>query len=961
MRITLSTAALLLLTGSLAAQSPYKPTTAAQKTESEQQRGRLANASWLSALPLKNVGPTIMSGRVTDIDVNPENPVEFYVAYASGGLWHTKNNGQSFTPISDNLPHTFMGDVTVNWKERIIWLGTGEPNAQRSSYAGTGVYKSEDNGKTWTSCGLPESHHIGGIALHAGNKNTALVAVTGKLYTNNKERGVFRTEDGGKTWQQTLYINDSTGAIDITSDPVNPDIVYACMWEKGRKAWNFVESGEGSGIYKSTDGGKTWRKLNTPDSGLPYGKYVGRTGIAAYEKDPSILYAVVDNQAPRKATGNNGGGVDEYAPKDLLKLTQKSFDTLDNKKLDAFIRRYRIPNETAVSVKEKVKNGTLSPTALTDFISEDKSTFTDPSPDVTGAEIFRSNDGGKTWKKTHDKYIDNAFFTYGYVFARIWISPANPDKIVTVAVPLLCSEDGGKTFRDLGKENVHVDHHAFWFDPKNDEHFINGNDGGINISYDNGATWFKANTPPLGQFYAVTTDNAVPYRIYGGMQDNGVWYGPSTYTFSYNWTADGNYPYKSIGGGDGMQVQVDPRDNNTYYTGSQFGYYYRNSLDQSVPYLGIQPGHQFGEKPLRFNWQTPIHLSVHQPDVLYLGANKVYRSLNKGANMTAISPDLTHGFVKGDVPYGTITTLHESPLKFGLLYTGSDDGRIHVSRDGGFSWTDVTGKLPARLWASRVQASAHKEGRVYATLNGYRYDHFEPYLYVSEDFGKNWTRLGKDLPLEPLNVVREDSINENVLYVGSDNGLYVSFNKGVSFHPWDNGMPRVPVHDIALQQRDKAIVVATHGRSIYTGDIAYIQQLTPEKIAGKPFMLESKQTPVAAPRVRRRFSAPTNDQLPAVAFFTKEQGPITITLVAADGKELMQVKDTAVGGINVTEVPLAIAAPVQEALHEQWKKQGNYDENRYVLPPGKYKLNIVFADGTVLVKEVEGGVGRKGR
>jgi hypothetical protein len=399
----------------------------------------------------------------------------------------------------------------------------------------------------------------------------------------------------------------------------------------------------------------------------------------------------------------------------------------------------------------------------------------------------------------------------------------NPDKVFALGVTLHMSTDGGKTWKEIDKANVHADHHALWINPDRDSHIINGNDGGVNITYDDGATWFKANSPALGQYYAVTVDNARPYNVYGGMQDNGVWWGPSNNRESVNWHDTGDYPFKRIMGGDGMQVQVDTTDNLTTYTGFQFGNYSRlNRTNPRGTAKRITPRHELGEKPLRFNWQSPILLSPHNQQVLYFGSNKIYRSFNRGDTMIALSGDLTKGGREGDVPYGTLTTISESPKRFGLIYTGTDDGNIHISKDAGFSWQLISApkskglSLPQNLWVSRVAASAHKAERVYVSLNGYRYDDFSPYLFVSEDYGTTWTAIGKDLPAEPVNVVKEDPKNENIIYVGTDGGLYVSFNKGQSFMMWNKGMPKsIPVHDIAIQTRENEIVIGTHGRSIY--------------------------------------------------------------------------------------------------------------------------------------------------
>lgn len=807
---------------SLAPQAQVKPTAAADRLKTIQQHKIMDHKSMIKDVKFRSIGPSIMSGRVVDLEVNEEDPTEFYVAYASGGLWHTKNNGQSFTPVFDTEDILTIGDIAMNWKTRTLWVGTGEVNSSRSSYAGMGMYKSNDNGKTWEYIGLPESHHIGKIQLHPTDANTAWVAVLGHLYSPNKERGVYKTTDGGKSWKQTLYVDDNTGAIDIDINPSNPNEMYAGMWYRTRSAWNFEESGKTSGIYKSTDGGNTWQLLTAEGAGFPTGDGVGRIGLVVYPKNPQIVYAVVDNQTRKPDTGSKA--VDTaYKLADFKAQTKESFAALDDKKLEQFLRRNRMPAKyTAAAVKEMVKTDKVKPTAVYDYLNVNDGFV---NTGIYGCQVYRSDNGGKTWKKTHEKEI-GIYSTYGYYFGKVYVSPYNENKVIIFGVPLQMSTDGGKTFKNIDKGNVHSDHHAIWINPKRDSHIINGNDGGANITYDDGETWFKCNTPPVGQYYAVTTDDAKPYNVYGGLQDNNVWYGPSNHKEDIGWIDNGEYAYKSLVGGDGMQVQVDTRDNVTVYAGSQFGNYTRMNRLTRGDRKPIRPVHELGETPLRYNWETPIVLSRHNQDVFYYASNRFHRSLNKGETLEALSGDLTSGKKEGDVPFGTLSAMAESPLKFGLLYVGSDDGHIHISKDGGYTWTRISEKLPQGLWVSHIQPSQHKEGRVYVTLNGYRNDHFLPYLFVSEDYGQNWKAIGKDLPFEPLNVVKEDPKQDSILYVGSDGGVYVSIDAGNNFMGWTAGLPKsVPVHDIAIQQRENELVLGTHGRSLYIAKLDDVQKL----------------------------------------------------------------------------------------------------------------------------------------
>ena len=791
-----------------------KPGTAAERLNGMQKRKLLQDSSLLKDIKFRNVGPSIMSGRVVDVDVNPADPTEFYVAYASGGLWYTTNNGQSLVPIFDKENAFGIGDIAVNWSAKTIWVGTGEANSSRSSYSGLGVYKSTDNGKNWEYLGLPESHHIGKINLHPTDNNIAWVAVLGHLYSANKERGIYKTTDGGKTWKQTLYVDDNTGAVDMDINPKNPDELYASMWYRTRRAWNFEEGGKTSGIYKSTDGGNTWKLATAAGSGFPTGNGLGRIGVAVFAANPNIIYATLDNQDHRPDTAKKKVDTN-YVLKDFKDLTKENFLNLSDNKLDSFLANNNFPEKyKAASVKELVKNDKVKPTAVYDYLFDaNAALFETP---IIGCEIYRSDDAGASWRKVNTKEL-NLYNTYGYYFGKISVSNTNENKVVISGFNLMLSEDGGKTFKSTDKSATHPDWHGCWMNPNRDSHWIAGNDGGCNVTYDDGKHWFKANTPSVGQFYNIAVDDAKPYNIYGGLQDNGTWYGPSTSRDLDQWNYEDVYPWKNIGGGDGMQVQVDTRDNKTAYAGSQFGFYGRRNIDGGRR-ISIYPRPDLGEPKLRFNWQTPIWLSRHNQDVFYYGTNKFHRSLQKGDKLEVLSGDLTNGGKEGDIPFGTSTTLVESPMKFGLIYFGTDDGNIQVTKDGGYTWTKISGSLPKAvqgMYISRVTPSAYKEGRVYATLNAYRNDNFGAYLFVSEDYGTTWQQLGTDLPAEPLNVVREDPKQENIIYVGSDNGLYASFNMGKTFMTLDNNLPRVPVHDIAIQQRENELLVGTHGRSIY--------------------------------------------------------------------------------------------------------------------------------------------------
>jgi photosystem II stability/assembly factor-like uncharacterized protein len=819
------------------------PTSAEERMKKVQQRKSLEAKSVLNDISFRNIGPVTMSGRVVDIEANPADPTEFYVAYASGGLWYTKNNGLSFKSIFDSEDILTIGDIAVNWNTNTIWVGTGEVNSSRSSYAGIGVYKSNDGGKTWEYLGLPDSHHIGTIVLHPSDNNTAWVAVLGHLYSANKERGVYKTTDGGKTWKQTLYIDDNTGVVRMDINRQNPNELYAAAWYRTRSAWNFTGSGKTSGIYKSTDGGDTWKLVTTEGSGFPTGDGVGRIGLCVYPKNPQIIYAVLDNQNNKPDTAKRDPNI--LRTEDFKGITKEQFAQIEEKKIDTFLRRNRLTGYTGKQLKEWVAADKYKPTVLYDYLNVNTGFEANP----IGCEIYKSENGGQSWKKVNEKEI-GMFFTYGYYFAKIYVSPYNENKVYILGLNPMISADGGKTWKSIDKNNVHSDHHALWINPQKDSHFINGNDGGINITYDDGEVWYKANSPAVGQFYAITTDNAKPYNVYGGLQDNGVWYVPSQTgrnPFAGSGLGQTVGGEANIGGGDGMQVQVDPRDNTTTYYGSQFGNYSRTNRITRENTRRITPRHQLGEFPYRFNWQSPILLSSFNADIVYFGSNHFHRSTNQGDTMITMTPDLTNGGKGGNVPYGTLTTISESPLRFGLIYTGTDDGNIHVTKDGGYTWEQLNQvQQPAtknskkqitnpklqtnNLWVSRVTASQHKEGRVYATLNGYRFDNFAPYVYVSDDYGKTWNQIGADLPNEPVNVIKEDPRNENIIYVGTDGGLYVSIDGGNSFMMWNKGLPKsVPVHDIAIHARENEIVLGTHGRSIYIAKLDEVQKKASKK------------------------------------------------------------------------------------------------------------------------------------
>jgi photosystem II stability/assembly factor-like uncharacterized protein len=939
-----------LISFSAFAQKNTNPayTKAENRLKTFQKRAKLQEKSLVSQVEFRNAGPTVMSGRVVDLEVHPDDPTIFYVAYASGGLWKTEDNGISFFPLFDNEASMTIGDIAIDWKNKTIWVGTGENNSSRSSYAGTGVYKSQDEGKTWQYLGLAETQHTGRIILHPTNPNTVWVATLGHLYSKNEERGLYKTTDAGKTWKKTLFINDNTGIIDLTIDSQNPDILYAAAWERSRRAWKFEGSGKGTGIYKSTDGGENWSLITGSASGFPDTKGGGRIGIEVAPSNPQMIYAVLDNQ-DRRAKESKDEDKDKLTKDQLRGMSQSDFLKLSEDKINTFLDDKGFPQEyNAKTILTQVKEGKLKANDLVTYLEDANSLLFDTP--VKGLECYLSEDGGKTWNKTHEKSIEDVVYSYGYYFGQVRVDAQNPNKIYSMGVPVIVSEDKGKTWNYINEPNVHVDHHALWINPKKSGHLILGNDGGIHISYDDGKNWQKANSPSVGQFYTVNVDMAKPYNIYGGLQDNGVWVGSSDYEYNRGWYQEGQYPYKRLLGGDGMQIAVDTRDNSTIYTGYQFGNYFRiNQKTEKRKY--ITPQHKLGENPLRFNWQAPVHLSRHNQDILYMGSNKFHRSLNQGDDWETLSDDLTQGGKKGDVPYGTLSSIDESPLKFGLLYAGSDDGLVHVSKDGGSSWQKITSSLPENFWVSRVIASKYKEGRVYLALNGYRWDNFDALIYVSENYGQTWKKIGLDLPQEPVNVIKEDPENENLLYVGTDHGVYISLDRGQSFMLMNKDMPAVAVHDLIVHPRDKELVVATHGRSMFVADVADIQQLTPEFQAKKLHIFAIDEM-TKSKSWGTRYAQWTELNLPkrTIGFYAKDADAKTMIRIKMGDLVLNEFETQASKGLNYFDYDLTFDESKKtyyQAGLNKIKKEGEKDiklkeadNKKHYLEAGEYQVEI---------------------
>ncbi|TYB71789.1 glycosyl hydrolase [Bizionia saleffrena] len=939
---------MFLFTSMFSVSAQQVPTTADAVKESLIQKEKLHKQSLVKNLAFETIGPKVMSGRVVDVEVNPENNSEFYVGYASGGVWYTANNGSSFKPVLDSAPTQNVGDIAVDWKTKTIWVGTGENNSSRSSYAGIGILKSTNQGVTWENMGLKESHHIGRIIIDSNHPETVIVGVTGHLYSNNKERGIYKTTDGGTTWEQKLFINDSTGIIDIDSPLNNTKILYASSWTRDRKAWNFSGSGTGSAIYKSNDSGENWSKVTVANSGFPVDDGVGRIGLAVFNED--IVYALLDNQN-RRPPGDadiNNNSFNTMGPKampgeDFLKLSDKKINAF--LKTNGFREKYRAEN-----VKQIIRSGLAKPSELTNFLKTTNAMLFETP--VIGAEVYKSIDGGKSWAKTHNNYIDDLYYSYGYYFGEIRVDLQDENGIYVLGVPILKSKDGGKTFKNISQENVHADHQALWVSPNKQGHLIDGNDGGLNMSYDDGATWEKLNVNAVGQFYAINVDNQTPYNVYGGLQDNGVWFGPHNAKHDRSWNQSGHYPWEGIMGGDGMKIEIDNRNPDIIYTGYQFGNYYRIDREkESQTY--IQPKPEEGGEPYRFNWQTPILLSQHNQDILYFGGNKVMRSLNQGTDWDVISPDLTQGGKTGNVAYGTLTTMSESPFQFGLIYTGSDDGLLHVTKNGGATWKLINNTLPKDLWVSRVVASKYKKERVYATLNGYRFDDFKSYVYVSDNYGETWSAINSNLPVSAVNVIVEDENSASIIYLGTDNGAYVSFNTGESWEAFVENLPAVAVHDMVIHKESNDLLLATHGRSIYKTNVSQLQKMTADSLQNEVVIFPFK-TVKHSPRWGDSYSQWSNTITPEleIAFYSHEGGDKAITISSKGGKVVKTISKSVDKGYNVLTYNLSISEKIRAKLLKKdtsisiEKAKNNY----YYLPKGNYVVKIDGAKETFVIE-----------
>ncbi|HVP90939.1 MAG TPA: hypothetical protein VMS75_06950 [Terriglobales bacterium] len=774
--VKILTASLVVLAAAFVVSAePAKPPKVVQSTSPElrfkgfAEYQAMVQASKFKDLKWQFLGPTNVSGRVTDMTVVAPKGKNYtiYVASASGGVWKTENEGTTWTPIFEHEATAAVGDIAVAPSDpRIVWVGTGEHNIFRSSQAGCGIYKSVDGGKTWANMGLVDTNTIARIVVHPTNPDIVYVAAGGHEWTSSAERGVFKTTDGGKKWTKVLFVNDETGAYDLVMDPKANDTLYAATWQRTRRKWNDPRNFPdytGSGVFKTTDGGNGWNPIN---AGLPEVRWRGRIGLDICLTKPNVLYALVDNyEISRKPTSDEGR--------------------------DA----YGLPS----------------------------------SGIIKGATVYRSDDAGASWKQVsgltpeQKTFMERHSGTYGWVFGQVRVDPNEENTVYILGVPFSVSTDGGKTFQRVRSPGG--DNHALWIDPDNSNYLIKGFDQGVAVSYDKGKNWrFFRKEINVCQFFNVACDMATPFKVYGSMQDHGSFRGKVDLSAGRDKIPA--QEFENAPGGEGSNHAVDPADPNVVYSAEFYGTLQRSEYDKPGEFPGwpwtrsLLPTPYADEPRLRGQWLAPFILSPHNPHIVYHGMQFLFRSLDRGDTWEKISPDLTWNTASemGDIPYHTLFAISESPLRYGLIYAGTDDGRVWVTKDGGKAWTEITAGLPYQKWVSRLAASAYDLGTVYMTQNGKRDDDFTPYVWKSTDFGKTWTTIAKGIPVGPVNVIREDPVDRNILYVGTDMGVYVTKDGGKTWLALGAGLPTCYVHDLIIHPRDNVIVIATHGRGMWALD-----------------------------------------------------------------------------------------------------------------------------------------------
>ena len=839
----------------------------------------------LSGFRFRSIGPASMGGRIDDIEVAPSDQNIIYIGYAVSGVWKSENNGTTFEPVFDTYSVASIGDIAIHpTNPNVVYVGTGEANNRQTSSFGDGIYKTTDGGKTFQHIGLRETQTIARVVIDPKNPETVYVAALGRLFGPNPERGVYKTTNGGKTWDLVKFIDNDTGFTDIAIDPSNTSILYAASYQRRRLGCCFNGGGPGSALWKTTDAGKTWTKLTS--KGLPPGTY-GRIALDVSRSNPNVVYVQIEARQvgqPQTTPPNDPGGASEVTPTRPGTPTPPPVT----------------PQAAAAAAQQQGGRGAAQQAGgrgqggggADDYNwcnnagpgrgfgrggrggrgggeEQPAGPQTPPPLDPSRGGVFRSEDKGATFT-----LVSNCNLRPMY-FSQLRVDPTNDKTVYVAGLPWAKSLDAGKTFQTLdnagGNDSPgHVDQHAMWIDPKNPRHLIIGNDGGIDVSWDQGRTWDSIKTMSVSLPYWVSADMRRPYYVYVGLQDNGSWGGPSMTR-----TGEGilNSDWYGVGGGDGFQTAADPTDHNIIYTESQNGNTSRYDLgtgrQQSIRPRGTNQGRGGGrggapqppsvlnagpkDEAYRFNWNTPFQLSPHNPSIIWLGGNRLFKSLNRGDTWVQ-SADLTKNVDRNTIPlmgvpgdrsmlskndgvtsYSTIIAINESPVMPGVVWVGTDDGLVQVSRDDGRTFTEV-GKnikgLPANHmhWVSRIAASHFDPAVAYVAIDGHRSDDLKPYLYVTRDYGQTWTSIAAGLPESGnIQVVTEDPRNKDLLYVGTEFGLFLSYDGGKSWKKFMNNLPTVRVDHIMVHPRDNDLIVATHGRSVWiVDDISALQQMTPQ-------------------------------------------------------------------------------------------------------------------------------------
>jgi photosystem II stability/assembly factor-like uncharacterized protein len=922
------------------------------------------NENAFDRLPWRTIGPANMSGRVTDVAVPKERPTTIYCATASGGVWKTVNNGTTWTPIFDRYGSSSIGAIAVaDSNPEIVWVGTGEANASSYTSWGDGVYKSTDGGRSFTHLGLKDTHHIGRIVIHPTNADIVFVAAAGHLWGPNRERGLYRTRDGGRTWTNVKYISEDAGFVDITMDPRDPDVLYAAAYARRSDRFDDFDSVgidilEGGGIYKTTDGGDTWVKLTR---GLPPTR-IGRIGIRVAPSRPDRVYAIVE-VAPLRVKLPDP---DVRRLRELLS-GETPPDAAEAARLRGVIEA-GAPGEASSAIVAGMSRGEQARVRVLLGM---------PELDAGGG-VFRSDDLGRSWKRTNPLNEREGYYS------KIRVDPNDADRVYALMVRAWSSRDGGVSFEQEGwafssfltSDFIHGDFHALWIDPQNPDHMIAGSDGGLYTTYDRGAHW-EAHQMPIGQFVRIGVDMRRPYYVYGGLQDNGTWGGPSATRHRSGVTADDWY---KVATADGAYTHIDPANHNLMYTASQYGNLQRIDL-KSGSRRSLRPRGDAGPEP-RFNYVAPVLISAHDPAVLYIGAERVFRSTDRGDTWTPISPDLSRGNPNVDTGEGaTITTLAESAKDPAVLWAGTDDGNVQVTRDRGATWTNVAARLPGAprdrdgrmsSWVSRVEASRFDPAVAYVSLDAHRDDDFAVYLYRTNDFGATWVSMAANLPAGvPVNVVREDVRNPDLLFVGTETSAFASTDRGASWHRLGAGLPTVPVDDLVVHPRDPELVAGTHGRSLYVLDISALQQLTPQVISSPAHLFAPR--PVVLFGVdwtrnkgasgARRFAAdnPFTELIPegdssglappgtAIHYFLSaaHEGPVTIEILDKEGRVVRELASA--GGQGINRVLWDARRQSRSASLPPWRRVGGNDALRLagvterpgpLVPPGDYWVKL---------------------